>query len=459
VVSFATLRRLPIAAALLCLPCTPWVLTAQDAVSADRPPTPMSLRDARAAALRHDPALRAAREDVRIALALERQAAARPNPSLAYGREATSRPGQSNAQDIAQIEWPFDVSGQRASRTRAARLRREAAEARVLDAIQTVDATLLRAVVDVAQADALVRLAESAFRTAREAQRVGDERERAGDLAGYSARRLRLEAGRYAARRAEAVAQQRMALDRLSMVTGSDAVRLDMKVVPPDDSIGNGLSAWLADVLSVMLVSLPPAGETHDSLVTLALSQRHDVIAAQRETQATRADAQLAARERIPMPVLSAGYKGERVQSGATPSASLSGFVAGFALPLPLLDRRGGIVAAAEATTSRTIAESDLLQRRVRSDVQVAWRTLRATLAEQEVLLPFVGTEAQMALRAVHAAYAEGEITLTEWLESIRAWQETQLAVLNLTADLARRRIELARAVGHPLFPLTESIR
>jgi outer membrane protein TolC len=59
----------------------------------------------------------------------------------------------------------------------------------------------------------------------------------------------------------------------------------------------------------------------------------------------------------------------------------------------------------------------------------------------------------------VQAAYAEGEITLAEWLEAVRAWQETELAVLILTTDLALRRAELARAVGLSLFPTTESNR
>jgi cobalt-zinc-cadmium efflux system outer membrane protein len=420
----------------------------------------LSLRDARVAALRRDPALRAAREAVTAAVARERQAAALPNPSFAYGREQTSRAGQSNAQDIAQIEWPLDVGGQRAVRLRAARLRREAAEARLNTTMQSLDAELLRAYIDAMHAVSRVQLAAAALRTAREAERVSIERERAGDMAGYAARRMRLESGRYAARRAEAAVQASAARERLALLTGFAAESISVPAIAASDTTNDdAFTAILSRALTAASVALPEASVASDSLVWRALAERSEILVAQRESQAAVADAQLASRERIPMPSLSAGYKGERVQSGAGPGASLSGFVAGFSIPLPLLDRRGGIVAAADATARQVDAEADVVRRRVRSEVQEALSALRSALAERALLQPFAGIESRLALRAVQAAYAEGEIPLTEWLGAVRAWQETELALLTLSTDIAQRRIALARAAGIPLFPSTESIR
>lgn len=420
----------------------------------------LALADARAAALRLDPAVRAAREAVTAAAARERQAAALANPTLNYGREQTSRAGQSNAQDIAQVEWPVDVAGQRAARMAAARFRREAAEARLSAATHALDAAVLRAYVDAISAAHRVQLADAAFRTATEAQRVNDERVRAGDVAGYAGRRLRLEAGRYAARRAEAAVQARSAHERLALITGLNGAQVTVPMASASDSTGTAYSAMLSSALGSATAALRALPDVGDSLVTRALANRADVQIAQREAQAAQADARLASRERIPLPAISAGYKGERVQSGASMTGvSLFGFVAGFSMPLPLLDRRASAVAAADATARQLDAEGDVARRRVSREVLDALNALRSTEAERTALQPFAGAESRLALRAVNAAYAEGEITLTEWLEAMRAWQETEIALLTLTTDIALRRADLARAVGLPLFPPTESNR
>ena len=451
VVSSCFRRRHLHAAAFLLIAVVASTLRAQDG---------RALADVRAAAIRLDPAIRAAREAVSAAAARERQAAALANPTLNYGHEQTSRAGQSNAQDIAQMEWPLDIAGQRGARVAAARFRREAAEARLTAATQALDAAVLRAYVDAVSAAHRVQLADAVFRTASEAQRVTDERVRDGDVAGYAGRRLRLEAGRYAARRAEAAVQARAALERLALITGLPTAQVPVPMVSASDSTGTAFSALLSSALgsaTAVLRALPDAG---DSLVARALANRADVLIAQREAQAAQADARLASRERIPLPAISAGYKGERVQSGASMSGvSLYGFVAGFSLPLPLLDRRAGAVSAADATARQMDADADVARRRVSRDVLDALSALRSSEAEHAALQPFVGAESRLALRAVQAAYAEGEITLAEWLEAVRAWQETELAVLILTTDIALRRAELARAVGLSLFPTTESNR
>jgi outer membrane protein, heavy metal efflux system len=457
--SFFWRRHVPAAALLMMSTLAPTLSAQVRPVGSPRADV-LDLAGARAAAMRLDPAIRAAREAVIAAEARERQAAALANPTLNYGREQTSRAGQSNAQDIAQIEWPVDVAGQRAARVAAARFRREAAEARLTAAAQALDAAVLRAFVESVSTAHRVELAEAAYRTAMEAQRVTDERVRAGDVAGYAGRRLRLEAGRYAARRAEAAAQARANRERLALLIGLPAAQILLPTIAAPDSTGTGFSALLTSALGPAAMTLAALADASDSLVSRAVTNRADVLIAQRDAQAAQADARLASRERVPLPAISVGYKGERIQSGATvPGVSLYGFVAGFSVPLPLLDRRAGAVSAADATARQVDAEADIAKRRVSREVLDALNALRSSEAEHTALQPFVGVESRLALRAVQAAYAEGEITLTEWLEALRAWQETELAVLTLTTDIVLRRAELARAVGLSLFPPTESNR
>ncbi len=427
---------------------------------------PISLIEARAAAYSADPGIRAARDGLSAASARERQALARLNPTLLYGREQTSRAGQSNAQDIAQLEWTVEIGGQRAARAEAARFRRQAAEANLLATVQSLDAQVVRGYIEAAAAQHRVGIADVAARTAAEAQRISDERLRAGDVAGYAARRLRLESARYAARRAEAAAAARSARELLALLMARPVDAVVIPMVVATDSSGNAFSDLLSDALRP--VTLPVASSLADtmrsaaldSLMRHAMRARPELLVAKLEAQAVAADARLAARERLPMPSISAGYKGEQVRNDATSTIrALSGFVAGVSIPLPLFDRRAGAIAASNATARQASAESDATQRLVAREIADAAGALRAAEAARTLLLPYIGAEARVALRAVQAAYAEGEITLAEWLDAVRAWQETELALLTLDTDVALRRVALARASGRPLFPASESVR
>ena len=410
-----------------------------------REPPPLSLNEARAAARRASPQLRAAREAVAAAEARARQSSAFPNPALSYGHERTSRDGLTNAQHVVAIEQPLDVFGQRAARREAADLRVAAARARL-------DVTRLQLDFDVARAFAHALAGERRAALAREmadafaqARRVSRERLAAGDVSGYADRRLRLEGARYAALAAQA------ALSR-------DSARLVLASLLADSaSTHPGLSAGalvldvrLLDSIGVRLVvaraPATPAAAPADSLQVLALAHRAELRLAQLERDAAAAGIRLARSERLPVPVISAGVKTESTSDGD----DFRGFVAGVSLPLPLWDRRGGAVAAAEADTRVLDAELAALRRQVGREVAEALIASQAVEAQLAELQPRVTDDTDAALLAVRVAYAEGEITLVEWLDAVRAYQDAQSTVAVLQAESLIRRAALERAIGAP---------
>ena len=420
--------------ALLAITAGTWprVLRSQQPPS----PAPLTLAAARAAARRASPDLRAAREAVAAAAARESQSAALPNPTLAYGREQTSRAGRTNAQDIGQLEQPLEVGGQRAARRDAARLRRDAAEARLAAAEAQLDFDVARSYAAAVAAERRATLAEQAAGAFTDAERVSDRRLAAGDLSGYAARRLRLEAARYASLRAEAALARRTTRVALASLLGAQADSLLLPAVLPDSATEAGRSRTLAEA----------------SLRDLALRSRPELRASALEAAAAAADARLAARERIPSPTLSAGVKRERVADGGEGSgATFSGFVAGLSVPLPLFDRRRGAVQAAAAETRRRQAEADALRVRVAREVDEAAESVRAIDVQLEALRPQLGDQTRAAMRAVQAAYSEGEITLVEWLDAVRAYQEAESTYATLLAEAVVRRAALERAIGASL--------
>jgi cobalt-zinc-cadmium efflux system outer membrane protein len=191
-----------------------------------------------------------------------------------------------------------------------------------------------------------------------------------------------------------------------------------------------------------------PLTQTADSLVTLALSRRAEVQAASMDAEAAAAEARLAAAERIPTPTLTGGYKHEGLATGE----SLSGFVAGVSLPLPLWDRRGGAVEAARAEAARRDAEVAVLHRQTAREVQGAFAAHQVLAEQLRLLKAQLGDDASKARLAAEAAYTEGEIGLLEWLDSVRAYQETETTYVSLWSEYIARRAALERLTGATLF-------
>ncbi|MBI4886953.1 MAG: TolC family protein [Acidobacteria bacterium] len=394
---------------------------------------PLSLAAAHEAARRVHPGLTAAKEAVVAAEARERQAGAFPNPTVAYSREKTSGDGQANGQNIASIGQPIEF-GLRGVRRDVARARREAAEAQLARAESDLRHDVTVAYARVVAADRRARIAARAGAAFTEALRVSEQRLAAGDVAGYAHRRLRLEVAHAATVRAEAVlAAQTARVALSSLVTAADAPT-------------NAAALTLSDTL----VARSPAPDA-DSLVALAVRTRAELRALVLDARAAGAEARLAARERTPVPVLSAGFKNERVKQPGTSNLTLGGFIAGISLPLPVFDRRSGAVDAANAETRRQLALVAEYRRRVTREVLESHHAYRVALEQVALLEPVVGPDAHAALAAADVAYAEGEITLVEWLDVMRSYREAEATLASLQSETLIRRAALERAVGTPL--------
>lgn len=388
--------------------------------------TSMTLSRARALARSASAEVAAARYTVEAARARARQAGAFINPVLSYDREQTSRAGESTSQDIIGVDQTIEAPGVRGARRDAARLRTSLAEARLLGAEAQLDLDVARAYAQAIAAGRRALLADQAAQAFAAAARISERRLREGDISGFAARRIRLETARYVVMRAEAVLARGTALLTLATLTGS-----------PMDS-----STQLRDpVADVTVAAMSVSG---DSLVAVALRSRPELAAGGLEVDVATVETRLASRERLPSATLTVGSKREEVIGGD----QLTGFVAGLSLPLPLWDRRSGAVGAAEAETQRRAADLAGVRRRITREVSEAVEALRAVQEQLRVLGPELQSDAESVLRSAQLAYAEGELSLIEWLDTVRAYYETQTSIVNLRAELVVRAAALERAVG-----------
>jgi cobalt-zinc-cadmium efflux system outer membrane protein len=281
-------------------------------------------------------------------------------------------------------------------------------------------------------ADKRVEYATQAVEAFLTAQEISRKRLSEGDVSGYANRRLGLETARYLGLRAEAMLERRKA--RLA---------LGALLAPPGEAV-LAIETPLADPF--MMGRLDASLE---DLRDLALQRRAELRALELETQASMANAELVSRSRIPTPIVSAGFKTER---SAGDSGTFDGFVAGVSVPIPLWNRSGGAVAATKAEVRGLKAELHALRRRLVVEVEEAWAGLHTSAEQLDAIRPHLGSELEAAVTAARTAYAEGEISLVEWLDAVRAYNEAQSTFALLKADYLIQRATLERAVGSSIF-------
>lgn len=401
---------------------------AQNASAQDT--TTLTLPRARALARSASADVAAARYTVEAAQARARQAGAFINPVLSYGREQTGRSGESTSQDIVAVDQTAEAPGVRGARRDAAALRTSLAEARLLSAEAQLDLEVTRAYAEGVAAGRRASLADQAAQAFAAAARISERRLREGDISGFAARRIRLEAARYAVMRAEAVLARSTA--RLALAT------LTAGLIDSSTQLPEPVADFTVAAISVR----------NDSLVALALRSRPELAAGRLEVDVATAETRLASRERLPSATLTLGSKREDVIGGD----QLNGFVARLSVPLPVWDRRSGAVGAGEAETRRRAAELTGVRRRVIREVTDGAEALRAVQEQLRLLGPELQSDASSVLRSAQLAYAEGELSLIEWLDTVRAYYETQASIVNLRAELLVRAAALERAVGTSLF-------
>jgi cobalt-zinc-cadmium efflux system outer membrane protein len=412
---------------LLGLPATP-----RAQASAANQAAPLTLSEARARARAVDANLAAAAEAIAAAQARARQAGAMQNPVLSWSREQASRTGLTNTQDIVTLEQRVDVGGVRNASRAVALLAAAARAASAADAASQLDYAVAESFWRVVVADLRGTAISRVLADYALAAEVSRARLAAGDISAYADRRLQVEVARLEARNVEAEGErERTRLFLHAILNGGDHVTR---------------SGALAVVVDTLLQT--PVTASADSLVGLALTRRADIRATLAMEDAARAGVSLARRERIPLPGAMLGYKRERV--GSDPS-TLSGLVVGLSLPVPLWDRRGGAIGAAEAGLRLQAAEVEAARRTARRQVLDALTLHQSAVAQLERVALLLTDETLATLAAIDVAYAEGEATLVEWLDAKRAWLDLQLLRADVLEDYLISRAALERAVGGPL--------
>ena len=250
------------------------------------------------------------------------------------------------------------------------------------------------------------------------ADRSAAERYDADDLSLYDRERIRVERIRYEGRYAAAV-----------VAAISSRQEFSSMIAPFDESV------------VFAPVGLPegrPAPASEFDLLT-AVARHPEVVAQEAGLQAARAEASAVRRSRLPDLVATGGYK--------TQSDGFDGTFLGLSISLPLWDRKGGAVQAAEAWTADREASLVQARRQVAARAEAAMEAYRLTQLIADLIAEPLEGQIDL-LEIASTAYAEGEMELIELLDAAGALLEAEFSRIGVQAELWNDYFELDQAIG-----------
>jgi cobalt-zinc-cadmium efflux system outer membrane protein len=386
----------------------------------------LTLRQCLEWTLKGNPELAALSHDVQAAEGLLRQAGTRPNPELEVEAENLAASGSQDGYDTAEISvklsQSLELGGKRDKRRRVAQSESRVAELAYESKKVDVTAETRNAFVGVLLAQERFALAESLLTVAVHVQNMASERVKAGKISPLEEIKAGVEAS-----------SARMDRDR---------ARLDL------DTSRKHLSSFWGETApsfseATGKLDVVPEIPTFDMLASL-LNHSPGLAQSTEETEWGRRELALAEAERYPDMEVSAGIS--RFEEDGTHAGIL-----GFSIPLPLFDRKVGIVTAARHRALRLEDEQRATRARASRELIEAYNQLQSARAEALIIQKELLTGVQHAFQAAQTGYEEGKTGYLEVLDAQRTLGEAQGRYLDVLAVFQKAAIDVERLTGHPL--------
>ena len=322
---------------------------------------------------------------------------------------------------IAAVSQLIEIAGKRGSRQAAARAGVTGARARFHDARRTLDQGVTRAYVAVLLAEDNVGiLNESAGYLLREAE-IAEARFKAGDISESDRNQIEINANQFElqAKAAESTAKQARV-----------AVEILMGVPHPT---GN----WKpSDSLDQLAGTPPPANEPEAGGV------RSDVLAAEADLKSSKANLRLQKALRIPDPTFAVQV--EHNPPGGGPAVDTFGV--GVSFPLPIWNRNGGNIKAAQAAVKESETALGKIQTQAAADIANAEFTYSEAFARLQRYRDQIRPKSTRVRESVAFAYNKGGASLVDLLDAERTDNDVRLATAQAMSDTASAVADLTAA-------------
>lgn len=323
---------------------------------------------------------------------------------------------------IFAINQLVEIAGKRGDRQRAARAAIMGARARFFDAKRTLDQGVTKAYVAAVLAGENVRILNESAGYLQHEAKIAEERYKAGDISAADRKQIEVNAEQFAlqAKSAEATAVQARV-----------AVEVLMGVPQPHGD-------WVpADPLPLLVTASAP-----QNAPIVSLGARTDVLAAEQDLRSAEENLKLQKAIRIPDPTFSVEY--EHNPPGGGPAIDTLGI--GISFPLPLWNRNGGNIKAAQAARRQSAIALDKVRAQVIADIANAETEYNEASERLRRYEGAIRPKAGSVRESVSFSYEKGAASLVDLLDAQRTDNDVRLATAQAMSDTVSAAADLKAA-------------
>lgn len=343
------------------------------------------------------------------------QAGLLPNPELVWLFQMPSKPLR------YAVDFPLEVLWLRPLRIAAAQRESERVAERLTQAALDLIRDVRQAHADAILARGRLAIAEDGVKVRGEIAAAAEKRLQTGDISGQEAATARIDG-----------LQAKQEVIRVRQDVALAAARLrNLLGLRHDEPI----------VLKARPTRTQPLDDA-EALAADALTQRPDVVAADRNIEAAAERARLARRNWIRVLGIADATSGQRTGHELGP---------GVRFTVPIFNVNQGNIAKADAELEKAIRAKQTIADLVVLDVRQAHARLAQSRAEMEHLEQKVRPEVDAAIRRAESAYREGNAPYVIVLETTRQYLDTRLREETLKSEMRRALADLERSVGRRL--------
>jgi len=396
-------------------------LTAQEAVSAlpERLTLPVLLR----LVAERSPRLAVEQVAIDTAEAERISAGALPNPTISYGRFTPSGGARTlfdgSQQQLATLDLPLLIGGQRGARIEAAEQGLLATRARVGLAGNEIALRAADLFVGLQAAQEKASVLDESVTEIKRVVEIVSGRLNSGAASRYDLTRVEVELAGANARLADARTELADKSAGLAALLGVPGWRPSATGTPAPAGLPTNAADWRESMIS----------------------RNPQIVAARREEEAAQAALKRTERERWPVPVLSVG----RTWTGDPYGAA--NFV-GLSTEIPLSDARRGAMAKATADLRAAQRRREAIE----SEADVELRRLVEALAQRRAALERfqqnVGGRIPALKQMAEDAYRLGRGSLLEMIDAARSRLDARLTEIDLRAATVGQELRILALAG-----------
>ena len=371
--------------------------------------------------------LLAERFNIQAADAAILTASLKPNPvvtvSVMRPDQALVDAGISPYEQIFRTDYVLERGGKRERRVDQATLAKSVAELQLLNTTRSLILDVESAFTDVQLAKLNLALARDNLTAFNNVVQVNTDRVRAGDLSQVELSRSRLAALQFQNDVRQQETKLQVARNRLSTL------------------VGRGPNGAALDVVGDLRKDAEPVD--HDGLRTRALEARPDLRAVRTDQARSAADLRLQiANGRIDYTVSGEYHR----QEGSDVHGNSYGVF--FSAPLPIFNRNQGEVARAQAQQEQLRTKTQALETDITGEVANAYAQYAAAREIVDTIERQMLAEARDVRTTTEYSYRRGEASFVEFLDAVRAFNETMQSYNEARADYARSLYALDAIAG-----------